>query len=49
MKIGVPEWFEPTVSLAAWPMVLRSDQCPAGPDDQTVTMLALEGAPSDFQ
>jgi hypothetical protein len=34
-----------TVRLAAWPMVERSAQWP-GPLDHTVTMVALEGAPS---
>jgi hypothetical protein len=35
----------PTVRLAAKPTVLRSDQWP-GSEDQMVTMVAVDGAPS---
>jgi hypothetical protein len=47
-KTGVPHRLVPTVSLAAWPMVERSDQWLL-PLDHTVTMLAVDDAPSPCQ
>jgi hypothetical protein len=41
-------WLPGGEGTAAWPTVLRNAQCP-GPLDQMVQMLAVDGAPRDFQ